>query len=112
VGKTSLAETAPLLYGPRLILDAEGGTAWLASDVVKWNFPKEKKPEGKIGPDTSVVVSIRKWQDLERLNNFLQKGKHPFRSVILDSITDLQKQAKKQVSATGMRFRTGARSTT
>lgn len=101
VGKTSLAETAP---GPRLILDAEGGTDWLATDVVEWNFPDEKKPSGKIKANTSVVVRIKDWKDLERLLTFLQKGKHPFRSVILDSITELQKQAKKQVTETGMRL--------
>ncbi len=100
VGKTSLAETAP---GPRLFLNAEGGTKWLATNTIPWD-PKDGKPPGKIGPEDTVVVHITDWRMLERLNNWLQKGKHPFRSVILDSITELQKQAKQQVTETGMRL--------
>jgi len=98
-GKTSLAETAP---GPRLILDAEGGTDWLASKTVEWNPLDGGPPE--VDDDVSVVVHISEWELLERINRALQKGKHPFRSVILDSITELQKQAKRSVTDQGMKL--------
>ncbi len=98
-GKTSLAETAP---GPRLILDAEGGTDWLASETVEWDPLDGPPPKPKKGQ--SVVVHVTDWELLERVNNWLQKGKHPFRSVILDSLTELQKQAKRAVSDKGMRI--------
>ena len=100
-GKTSLAETAP---GPRLILDAEGGTDWLASEVVPWN-PLDGAPP-KLGnkKDVSVVVYVTDWELLERVNTWLQKGTHPFRSVILDSLTELQKQAKRAITDSGMRI--------
>jgi hypothetical protein len=97
-GKTSLAETAP---GPRLILDAEGGTTWLASNTVEWN-PLEGGPPKDLDPDVSVVVSILNWEMLERINTWLQKGGHEFKSVILDSLTELQKQAKRSITDTGM----------
>ena len=98
-GKTSLAETAP---GPRLILDAEGGTEWLASETVAWDPLAGPPPDVK--DDVSVVVHITDWELLERVNRYLQKGTHPFRSVILDSITELQKQAKRAVTTSGMKL--------
>lgn len=98
-GKTSLAETAP---GPRLILDAEGGTEWLASETVAWDPLAGPPPE--VDGDVSVVVHIGDWELLERVNRYLQKGEHPFRSVILDSITELQKTAKRAVTTSGMKL--------
>lgn len=100
VGKTSLAETAP---GPRLILDAEGGTDWLASEAIPWN-PLDGPPPADLDDDTSVVVHVNDWELLERVNTWLQKGKHPFHSVILDSLTELQKQAKRIITDSGMRI--------
>ena len=88
--------------GPRLILDAEGGTDWLASKTVEWN-PLDGAPPD-VDDDVSVVVHITEWELLERINRALQKGQHPFRSVILDSITELQKQAKRSVTDQGMKL--------
>ncbi len=99
VGKTSFAETAP---GPRLILDAEGGTDWLATKTIPWNPLDGPPPE--VGPNDTVVVRIDEWELLEKVNRWLQKGGHSFRSVILDSLTELQKQAKRAITDTGMRL--------
>lgn len=100
-GKTSLAETAP---GPRLILDAEGGTDWLATRTVSWDPASGEKIPTDIDDDTSVVVHVTSWEVLERITRGLKRGKHPFRSVILDSITELQKQAKRAITDTGMKL--------
>lgn len=99
-GKTSLAETAP---GPRLILDAEGGTDWLSSDTVTWD-PTQGAPPAVEG-DVSVVVHVLNWEMIERVTRWLQKGEHSFRSVILDSLTELQKQAKRSISDTGFQLK-------
>jgi hypothetical protein len=72
-GKTSLAETAP---GPRLILDAEGGTDWLSSDTVTWD-PTQGAPPAVEG-DVSVVVHVLNWEMIERVTRWLQKGEHSF----------------------------------
>ena len=99
VGKTSFAETAP---GPRLFLDAEGGTDWLATKTSSWNPLDGPPPE--VGPDDTVVVRIDQWELLEKVNRWLQKCDHSFRSVILDSLTELQKQAKRVITDKGMRI--------
>lgn len=98
MGKTSLAETA---VGPRLILDAEGGTDWLASDTVEWDL-RSQLPE--LGDNTSVVVHVRSWEDVEDANRYLQQSSHPFRSLVLDSLTELQKICKRQITDQGMRI--------
>jgi len=99
-GKTSLAETAP---GPRLILDAEGGTSWLASDTVTWN-PLEGPPPENLDSDASVVVPILEWEMIDRINTWLRRGDHEFRSVILDSLTEIQKQAKRSITDQGFKI--------
>jgi hypothetical protein len=99
VGKTTLAETA---VGPRLILDAEGGTDWLATETVEWD-PRNPPPAG-LDKDVSVVVHTTNWDTVELANSWLQKGDHEFRSVILDSLTELQKQCKLAITQDGMKI--------
>ena len=99
-GKTSLAETAP---GPRLFIDAEGGTDWLASNVVPWD-PKSAPPVD-LDPEDTVVVHVTDWDQVEMVNSWLQKGSHEFNSVVLDSITELQKVCKRAITDTGMELR-------
>lgn len=102
-GKTSLAETC---VGPRLVLDAEGGTDWLASPTVAWN-PSDPPPSADdLDKNTSVVVHTTDWDTVESVNAWLQRGQHPFKSVVLDSLTELQKQCKRAIvdSSGGMRI--------
>lgn len=100
MGKTTLAETA---VGPRLILDAEGGTDWLVSDTVTWD-PKTSPPTG-LDSDVSVVVHVLDWDTVELVYSWLQRGEHEFRSVILDSLTELQKQCKRSITTDAMEQR-------
>ncbi len=99
-GKTSLAETAP---GPRLFIDAEGGTDWLASHTITWD-PKTAPPTDLSEADT-VVVHVTEWDQIELVNSWLQKGEHGFASVILDSLTEIQKVAKRGITQDGMELR-------
>jgi hypothetical protein len=84
-GKTTLAVTAP---GPRLILDAEGGTQW-AVNAIKWD-PKDEPP--KVKDDDSVVVTVKDMSILRQVTQWVQSGKHPFKSVIVDSLMEIQKR--------------------
>lgn len=85
VGKSWLADTAP---GPRLILDAEGGTKWTKSHKIKWD-PKGPPPTGLSATD-SVVVRVLSFQDLMLAKAWLESGNHEFKSVIVDSVTEAQ----------------------
>jgi hypothetical protein len=46
-----------------------------------------------MGPEDSAVVYITKFEDVDRAFQWLPTGQHPFRSVVIDSLTELQKRA-------------------
>jgi AAA domain len=94
VGKSYLCDTAP---GPRLILDAEGGTLFTPSSKIPWD---PRGPIPALGPDDSAVVYITKYDDLERAFQWLPTGQHPFRSVIIDSLSELQKRCVDVIAGT------------
>jgi hypothetical protein len=94
VGKSWLADSSP---GPRLILDVEGGVRFTPSRKVAWD-PREPIPE--LGPDDSAIVTVTKLDDIQRAFQWLNEGKHPFRSVILDSLTEAQKRAVDAIAGT------------
>ena len=81
VGKTRLAGSACIVpeMSPVLLLDFEGGTLSLAGDynaVDVWPDPKdERRPT---------------WKDIDKLYGQLY-AKNPYRTIILDSITEVQK---------------------
>lgn len=92
VGKSWLADTAP---APRLILDVEGGIRFTPSEKVEWD------PVGP-PPDVaeSAVVHVRELASLQKTYQWLNSGKHPFRSVVIDSLTEAQKRAVDQIAGT------------
>lgn len=88
VGKTWLGMTAP---GPRLYLDAEARTEYAPTNKVGWDGlsdPSLLEPD----PDDTVLVSIRSWGQMESVASWIQSGRHPFMSVVIDSLTEVQKQ--------------------
>jgi hypothetical protein len=88
VGKTTLAETAP---GPRLVLDAEGGSRFTASRKVLWD-PTQYAPPVDDGSWDTCVVYVRDFDTVQRVYQWLASGQHPFRSVVLDSISEIQQR--------------------
>lgn len=88
VGKTHLADTAP---APRLHIDAEGGTEWLKSKRVLWNPYTHAPPEA--GDWETCVVKAKDYETVERTYQWLNAGQHPFRSVTIDSLMEVQKRA-------------------
>jgi AAA domain len=88
-GKSWLCNTAP---APRLILDAEAGSRFLPGRKKSWNPLTESPPELDGTWDT-VVAPIRDFRALEQAYSWLASGKHPFKSVSLDSASEIQQRA-------------------
>lgn len=85
-GKSWTAATAP---GPRLAIDAEGGSRFTPVPKRRWNPLTEPVPEA-LGDNETVLVSVTDWHTADILHRFLLTGKHPFRSIIVDTLTELQ----------------------
>jgi hypothetical protein len=85
-GKSTFASTAP---APRLIADCEGGTRFLDIKAVPWDPHKNAPPELDGTWDTAVVT-LRTWDDVLMTYKWLQSGKHPFESLVVDSISELE----------------------
>lgn len=92
-GKTTLLSTAP---APRLLIDVEKSSRFLSGITpIYWN-PKDPPPAWN--PDDDVfgttwdtcIVRLTSWQQWEAVWRWLEAGEHPFRSALLDSISELQ----------------------
>lgn len=88
VGKSYLADTAP---APRLVLDAEGGSRFTPSRKKEWDPVKEPPPEPDGTWDTAIVY-IRDFRTIEKAYSWLASGKHHFKSVTIDSISEAQQR--------------------
>lgn len=93
-GKSALACSAP---GPRLIIDAEsaghyahrvndGNTDY--ADIHRW-IPGDPIPQHV---EDVCVITIDSWREIGPIQEALMTGEHPFRSVIIDSVTELQQR--------------------
>lgn len=89
VGKSTLGDTTP---APRLILDAEGGSRFTPSRKITWDPLRAPVPVPDGTWDT-VVVHARAFKTVQTVFSILDGGKHPFRSVTLDSISEMQQRA-------------------
>lgn len=87
-GKSWLAATAP---GPILYIDVEGRSDYIRGNKVKWD-PKKDIPAESDNADIITVVDLQKYQAMELVMQWLSSGKHPFKSVVIDSITELQER--------------------
>jgi hypothetical protein len=82
VGKTQITGSADAVpeMRPILVIDVEGGTLTLAHTY----------------PDAEVV-RVQSWDDMQRLYNELYRGDHPYRTVVLDSLGEIQKFSMYQI---------------
>jgi hypothetical protein len=94
VGKSTLAVTAP---EPRLMHDVEGGHKFLPIKVKYWNPEAEAPPEYDGSWDTCVVPTTT-YQQMLASYAWLKSGAHPFKSVVVDSISELQVKAIEQIA--------------
>lgn len=86
VGKSSFAVTAPY---PRLMLDVEGGHRFLPIVVKYWD-PLREEPPVADGTWDTCVVTVRDYDTVLKTYQWLQMGRHQFKSLIIDSISELQ----------------------
>jgi len=96
VGKSTFGNTTP---APRLLLDVEAAYRFLPGVKVFWDPMKEAPPTYDGSWETCVVL-VRDYSVMLRAYEWLASGQHPFRSVVIDSITELQVKCKDQI--TGM----------
>lgn len=96
VGKSTFAVTAPY---PRLMLDVEGGHRFLPINIKYWNPLSEEPPVADGTWDTCVVV-VHNWDVVLKAYQWLQLGKHQFKSLIIDSISELQIKCMDNIAGT------------
>lgn len=94
VGKSTLAVTAPY---PRLMLDVEGGHRFLPINVKYWD-PLREEPPVADGTWDTCVVNVRDYDVVIKAFQWLQLGKHQFKSLIIDSISELQVKCMDQIA--------------
>lgn len=92
VGKSTFANTAP---APRLLLDAEAAHRFLSGKQIYWD-PMTEEPPAPGDWETCVVV-VREYATLMRAFEWLNVGRHGFKSVIVDSISEVQKKLKDSI---------------
>lgn len=103
VGKTWLAATAPK---PLLVLDAEAGGMRFVPDakyITKWDPLRSKPPEMLLDDDdpnywTICQVDVTDETVLSTAIQYLMAGNHPFSSIVIDSITELQTRLKRKMA--------------
>jgi len=93
VGKSTFANTAP---APRLILDAEAAYRFLPGKKVFWDPMRDAPPEYDGSWETCVAI-VREYSVMVRAYEWLNSGQHPFVSVVVDSISEIQKRCKDQM---------------
>lgn len=97
-GKSYFGGSTPV---PRLILDAEGGSRYVKAHKrkKKWN-PLEEEPPEWDGSWDVCVVPVLDWPTIDAAYQWLSTGNHPFRTVIIDSLTEAQKRLVDAVAGT------------
>jgi hypothetical protein len=89
-GKSTLAVTAP---APRLLFDVESASRFLTARGLivptKWD-PQTEAPPILDGTWDTAVVNTKTWNDVAQGYKWLESGQHPWSSVIIDSVTELQ----------------------
>lgn len=94
-GKSYLGDTTP---PPRLVLDAEAGSRFTPSRKTQWD-PNQSPPTPDGSWDTAIVP-VRSFRDVNNAYAWLNSGKHPFKSVVLDSVSEIQQRIVDDIAGT------------
>jgi hypothetical protein len=81
------------------MLDVEGGHRFLPINVKYWDPIREEPPQADGTWDT-VVVQVRDYDVVMKAFQWLQSGKHQFKSLIIDSISELQVKCMDNIAGT------------
>lgn len=96
VGKSTLGSTCPV---PILALDAEGSWKFIPARMISWN-PLKAPPPIWDGTWDVCIVNVRDWQTVQYVYQWLQTGQHNFRSLVVDSISEIQRRCKANLVGT------------
>lgn len=92
VGKSTFANSSP---APVLYLDVEAAHRFLPREKIFWDPMTSAPPE--TGDWEVCVVIVRDYAVMIKAYEWLNSGAHPFKSVVVDSISELQKRCKDQL---------------
>lgn len=92
-GKTTFAYTGPY---PRLVLDVEKGSRFVKAVKKKWD-PMTEAPPVADGTWDTCVVKVENFDVALKVYEWLKSGQHQFKTVILDSISELQAKCQEQI---------------
>lgn len=106
VGKSTMTSTAPT---PMLVLDAEGSWKFIRERGFGSGRPLRKRvwnpaeaPPRNDGTWDVCTVSVTSWETMQRVWMWLTQSPHDFESIVLDSITELQRRLKNNISSDGV----------
>jgi len=73
------------------MLDVEGGNRFLPINRIKWD-PKTQEPPVADGTWDTCIVDCRDYETLLKVYDWLKIGRHQFKSLIIDSLSELQEK--------------------
>lgn len=88
-GKTWLSSTVP---APRLIIDLEGRARYTPNGEKAsfWNGVDDPMKINPKSPSSTYILETTDIQVLDTARQWLRTGKHPFKSIVLDSVMELR----------------------
>ena len=107
IGKTTMGATSPF---PICNLDAEGGSKFLPGSeflmrvlgrpirIIYWD-PAQPPPVWD-GTWDMAVVRVHSWQVVQSAYRWLVTGRHQFQTIMVDSISEIQRRAKTELVGT------------
>lgn len=95
-GKSRLGNTGP---APRLIIDSEAGSRFVPVPK-RWWDPNREPPPQPDGTWESCLVAVNEFSQVSRARQWLMSGQHPFASVTLDSVSEIQQRCVDQLVGT------------
>ncbi len=105
-GKSTLTSTAPT---PILVIDAEGSWKFIRQAGFNSGVPLRKVTWDPINPPPrwdgtwdACYVAVANWGTMQRVFRWLTQTEHDFVSIILDSITELQRRLKTNIASDGI----------
>lgn len=93
-GKTTFGSTAPK---PILLMDAERAARFINLRKVYWD-PMREAPPVYDGTWEMCVVKTNIWDKAQKALEYLRSGQHPFKTVMIDSLSEIQIKAQEAIN--------------
>lgn len=93
-GKSTFADSGPR---PTMIIDVEGSSFWTPSRKIYWNPMTEPIPRPDGTWDSAIVLATEA-RIVEMAYQILYSGQHPFKSLSIDSVTEVQQRIIDQLT--------------